>query len=75
MALLTLRAGLVGVLTLYFCLGLWMNLPVTANPNAPHFGIGLAGVLMIVAVGPYGALTSSRVFSSRHRLEAAGSGG
>ena len=57
---MTLRAGLVGVMVLYFCLGVWMNFPVTANTEAPHFSTGLLGVLIIAAMGTYGALTSSR---------------
>ena len=72
--LMTLRAGLVGVLTLFFCMGVWINFPVTANSDAPHFGIGLAGILIIASVGAYGAITSSRISSSGLRPELAGGG-
>ena len=58
--LMTLRSGLVGVLALNFCLGIWMNFPVTANSDAPHFGTGLVGVFIIGALAAYGAFTSSQ---------------
>jgi serine/threonine-protein kinase len=54
------RFGLVGALALWFCLNLWMNFPVTANLDAPHFGIGLVAVLVIAGLGAYGALTAAR---------------
>jgi len=56
----TMRAGLVGTLALIFCLTLWLNFPVTANADAPHFGIGLVAVLLIAALGTYGAIMSTR---------------
>jgi serine/threonine-protein kinase len=62
--LMTLRAGLVGVLTLYFCLGVWLNFPVTANSDAPHFGTGIVGILIIGALAAYGAFTSARASSA-----------
>jgi len=62
-----LRFGLVGMLTLGFCLQVWMNFPVTARLGAPHFGIGLVAVLTIAALAVYGALTASRT----HQLRAA----
>ena len=58
--LMTFRAGLIGVLISNFCLGVWMNFPVTANSDAPHFGTGLVGIFIIGAIAAYGAFTSSR---------------
>jgi NADH:ubiquinone oxidoreductase subunit H len=55
------------MLTLGFCLQVWMNFPVTARLGAPHFGIGLVAVLTIAALAVYGALTASRT----HQLRAA----
>jgi hypothetical protein len=62
---MTLRAGLVGVLALNFCLGIWMNFPVTASSDAPHFGTGLVGVFIIGALAAYGAFTSSSALRRR----------
>ena len=72
--LMTLRAGLVGVLTLNFCLGIWMNFPVTANSGAPHFGTGLVGILVIAALGTYGAFMTARASfpSAKPLVETAG---
>jgi len=53
------RIGLVCFLALWFCLGVWMNFPVTTRLDAPHFGIGLAGVLIIAGVAAYGAFTAA----------------
>jgi len=53
------RFGLVCFLALWFCVGVWMNFPVTTRVDAPHFGIGLVGVLIIAAVAAYGAFTAA----------------
>jgi hypothetical protein len=70
-----LRFGLVGMLAIGFCLQVWMNFPVTGSLGAPHFGIGLVGVLAIAALAIYGALTASRphrrALGDAHRLSAA----
>jgi serine/threonine-protein kinase len=61
----TLRAGLVGAVALFFCLNLWMDFPVTADVDAPHFGTGLVAVLIIAALGAYGAFMTSRASLAR----------
>jgi hypothetical protein len=53
-----LRFGLVGSLTQWFSLLLWMNFPVAANVEAPHFATGLAAVVSIGALATFGAVTS-----------------
>jgi hypothetical protein len=63
-----LRFGFVGMLALGYCLQLWMNFPITRNLDAPHFGIGLVGILAIAALASYGALTASRPCRSRATL-------
>jgi serine/threonine-protein kinase len=55
-----LRFGLLGTLTLLLFQNIWLNFPVTAKLNAPHFGIGLVGVLAIATLATYGAFTASR---------------
>jgi serine/threonine-protein kinase len=69
-----LRFGLLGTLALLACQNVWLNFPVTAKLNAPHFGIGLVGVLAIAALAAYGAFTASRprrmVKSAEARLAA-----
>jgi hypothetical protein len=69
-----LRFGLLGTLALLACQNVWLNFPVTAKLNAPHFGIGLVGVLAIAALAAYGAFTASRprrmVKSAEGRLAA-----
>ena len=62
--LMTFRAGLIGVLISNFCLGVWMNFPVTANSAAPHFGTGIVGIVIIGALAAYGAFTSARASSA-----------
>ncbi len=56
----SLRFGLLGAVTIWVCLYLWMDFPVTANVNVPHFGTGLLAPLLIAGLGLYGALTASR---------------
>jgi hypothetical protein len=55
-----LRFGLVGTLALLLCSSFWLNFPITAKLDAPHFGAGLVGVLAIAALAAYGAFTASR---------------
>jgi serine/threonine-protein kinase len=55
-----LRFGLAGTLALLLCSSFWLNFPVTAKVDAPHFGAGLVGVLAIAALAAYGAFTASR---------------
>ena len=55
-----LRFGLVGLLTLWVSVYLWMSFPVTARVDAPYFGAGLFGVLIITGLGVSGALVASR---------------
>ena len=63
-----LRSGLIGILTLWFCVRLWMDFSITANPDVPHFGTGLVAVLAIAALGTYGALTASRTTRAANRV-------
>jgi predicted Ser/Thr protein kinase len=69
-----LRFGLLGTLALLVCQNVWLNFPVTTKLNAPHFGIGLVGVLAIAVLATYGAITASRsrqiVSSAQARLAA-----
>ncbi len=68
------RIGMVSSLVLWFCVGLWLSFPITAKIDAPHFAIGLVGVLTIAALAVYGAVTAARsrlrilsTFVERHR--------
>lgn len=69
-----LRFGLVGTLALLLCSNIFINFPITAKLDAPHFGIGLVGVLAISGLAAYGAFTASRrrpmVSSTETRLAA-----
>lgn len=58
--LCTLRIGLVSLVVLWFCLGVWMDFPMTTRVEAPYFGAGLVGVLMIAGLAVYGAIVSTR---------------
>ncbi len=53
------RFGLVSLLVVWFCLGVWMHFPVTMRIDAPFFEAGLVGVLLIVGLALYGALTAA----------------
>jgi predicted Ser/Thr protein kinase len=55
-----LRIGLLSMLVLWFCVSLWLNFPVTAQLDAPHFSTGLVAVLMIAGLALYGAVITSR---------------
>jgi eukaryotic-like serine/threonine-protein kinase len=57
--IVALRLGLLGVVALWFSLGLWMNFPVTARLDVPHFATGLVAVLLIAALAAYGAFTAA----------------
>jgi len=65
-----LRVGLLAALALWSCVVLWMNFPVTARIDAPHFGIGLVAVLSIAALGAYGAFTAARPRRLLNRVDA-----
>jgi serine/threonine-protein kinase len=69
--IVALRFGLLGVLALWFSLGLWMNFPVTARLDVPHFGTGLVAVLLIAALAAYGAFTAARAAQTAGRLASA----
>jgi eukaryotic-like serine/threonine-protein kinase len=56
----TLRWGLLGLVTIATCMGMWVRFPITTNVNAPYFGTGLVGVLLIAGIGAFGAYTASR---------------
>jgi hypothetical protein len=58
--LLTLRFGLVSTLSFIVGVFFWMNFPVTAKVNAPHFGTGLVGVFLIAGLATFGAVTAAR---------------
>jgi serine/threonine-protein kinase len=64
------RVGLVATVALLGCLFLWMNFPITARIDAPHFGIGLVAVLSIAALGAYGAFTAARPRRLLNRVDA-----
>jgi hypothetical protein len=55
-----LRFGLVGLLTVWLCVYLWVEFPVTARPDAPYFATGLLAVAIIAAIGAYGAVMAAR---------------
>jgi serine/threonine-protein kinase len=56
----TLRFGLVGAFAQWFGILLWMDFPVTAKTDAPHFSSGLLAPAIITAVAAYAAAIASR---------------
>jgi hypothetical protein len=63
------RYGLVSALTFWFCIILWLNLPVTMNWDAPYFGTGFLAVLTIGAIALYAAMTAARPRSGLARRD------
>lgn len=56
----TLRFGLVGAIAQRFGVMLWLDFPMTAKVNAPHFATSLFAMAVIVAIALYGALIATR---------------
>ena len=52
------RVGIVASLAAYFAWHMLVMFPITSRIGSPYFGIGLVGLLAIVALAAYGAHTS-----------------